>query len=95
MVLFSDQLCEGEHTYSYVARATTAGTFEHPPAEAEMMYRPETRGHTATGTLVVGRLQGGLRSGLCWSSLLIHFWLIREDYRSAFRFFEKNYIFVV
>jgi len=36
-----------------VARATTAGTFEHPPAEAEMMYRPETRGHTATGTVVV------------------------------------------
>ena len=53
VVLFADQLREGEHTYSYVARATTAGTFEHPPAEAEMMYRPETRGRTATGTLVV------------------------------------------
>ena len=53
VVLFADQLRAGEHTYSYVARATTEGTFEHPPAEAEMMYRPETRGHTATGTLVV------------------------------------------
>jgi uncharacterized protein YfaS (alpha-2-macroglobulin family) len=53
VVLFADQLREGEHTYSYVARATTVGTFEHPSAEAEMMYRPETRGHTATGTPVV------------------------------------------
>lgn len=53
VVLFADQLRAGEHTYSYVARATTTGTFDHPPAEAEMMYRPETRGHTATGTLVV------------------------------------------
>jgi len=53
VLLFADQLQQGEHTYSYVARATTAGTFEHPPAEAEMMYRPETRGHTATGTVVV------------------------------------------
>ncbi len=53
VLLYADQLRQGEHTYSYVARATTAGTFEHPPAEAEMMYRPETRGHTATGTLVV------------------------------------------
>ena len=53
VLLFADYLREGEHTYSYVARATTAGTFEHPPAEAEMMYEPETRGHTATGTLVV------------------------------------------
>jgi len=53
VVLFADYLEQGEHTYSYVARATTAGTFEHPPAEAEMMYQPETRGHTATGTVVV------------------------------------------
>lgn len=53
VVLFADYLQQGEHTYSYVARATTAGTFEHPPAKAEMMYKPETRGHTATGTLVV------------------------------------------
>ena len=53
VLLFADYLEPGEHTYSYVARATTAGTFEHPPAEAEMMYRPETRGHTATGTVVV------------------------------------------
>jgi uncharacterized protein YfaS (alpha-2-macroglobulin family) len=53
VLLFADQLAPGEHTYRYVARATTPGTFVHPPAEAEMMYRPETRGRTATGTLVV------------------------------------------
>ena len=53
VLLFADELRAGEHTYSYVARATTPGTFTHPPAAAELMYRPETRGHTATGTLVV------------------------------------------
>jgi uncharacterized protein YfaS (alpha-2-macroglobulin family) len=53
VLMFADYLREGEHTYSYVARATTIGTFEHPPAEAEMMYEPETRGHNATGTVVV------------------------------------------
>ena len=58
VLLFADYLEPGEHTYSYVARATTAGTFEHPPAEAEMMYRPETRGHTATGTVVVEPSEG-------------------------------------
>ncbi len=53
VVLFADYLRRGEHTYTYLARATTPGTFVHPPAEAEAMYRPETRGQTATGTLVV------------------------------------------
>ena len=53
VLLFADELRAGEHTYTYVARATTPGTFTHPPAEAEMMYRPETRGRTATGRLVV------------------------------------------
>jgi len=54
VVLFADRLRRGTHTYSYVARATTPGTFAYPPAEAEMMYQPETHGHTATSTLVVG-----------------------------------------
>ncbi len=53
VLLFADELRRGEHTYTYVARATTPGTFVHPPAEAEMMYQPSTRGRTATGTLVV------------------------------------------
>ncbi len=53
VVLFADYLHSGEHTYTYVARATTPGTFVHPPASAEAMYQPETNGRTATGTLVV------------------------------------------
>jgi hypothetical protein len=53
VLLFADYLRQGEHTYTYVARATTPGTFGHPPATAEEMYRPATRGQTATGTLVV------------------------------------------
>jgi len=53
VLLFADYLREGEHTYTYVARAMTPGTFTHPPAEAEMMYEPATRGRTATGTLIV------------------------------------------
>jgi hypothetical protein len=53
VLLFADYLRQGEHTYTYVARATTPGRFGHPPATAEEMYRPATRGQTATGTLVV------------------------------------------
>ena len=53
VLLFADYLREGTHTYTYVARATTAGTFVHPAAQAEMMYQPSTRGRNATGTLVV------------------------------------------
>ena len=53
VALFADFLRAGEHSYSYVARATTPGRFVHPPARAEAMYQPETQGRTATGTLVV------------------------------------------
>ena len=53
VLLFADYLRSGEHTYTYLARATTAGTFHHPPARAEMMYAPETNGRTASGTLRV------------------------------------------
>ena len=53
VLLFADNFPRGEHTYTYVARATTPGTFVHPPARAEMMYRTEVYGRTGTGTLVV------------------------------------------
>ena len=53
VLLFADFMTRGEHTYTYVARATTPGTFVYPPVQAEMMYRPETSGRTATGTLIV------------------------------------------
>jgi uncharacterized protein YfaS (alpha-2-macroglobulin family) len=45
---FTTMLWEGEHIYTYFARATTPGSFIVPPAKAEEMYSPETfgRGHT-------------------------------------------------
>lgn len=44
----------GLYTYSYLARASTAGTFVAPPAVAFEMYHPETQGLTAaTGFEVV------------------------------------------
>ena len=46
--VFTYFLWEGEHEYTYFARATTPGMFVVPPAKAEEMYAPETfgRGHT-------------------------------------------------
>lgn len=53
VLLFADYLRAGEHTYTYVARATTPGAFVHPAVRAEMMYRPEVNGRTGTGQLTV------------------------------------------
>lgn len=53
VVLFADYLTSGEHVYTYLARATTPGTFVHPPIAAEEMYNPEVMGRSAGGTLVV------------------------------------------
>lgn len=53
VLLFADYLRRGEHTYTYVARATTPGTFVHPAAQAELMYQPDVNGRNATGALVV------------------------------------------
>jgi uncharacterized protein YfaS (alpha-2-macroglobulin family) len=50
---FTSLLWEGVHTYSYVARATTPGTFVAPPAKAEEMYAPETFGRSGTDQVVV------------------------------------------
>ena len=46
--LFATRLSEGVHAFSYIARATTAGTFRTAPARAEEMYTPEVFGRTAT-----------------------------------------------
>ncbi|GAB5537200.1 MAG: MG2 domain-containing protein [Rubricoccaceae bacterium] len=53
VLLFADRLMAGAHSYTYLARATTPGTFVHPPAQAEAMYSPEVMGRTATGRLTV------------------------------------------
>jgi uncharacterized protein YfaS (alpha-2-macroglobulin family) len=41
---FTSLLWEGEHIYTYFARATTPGLFVVPPTKAEEMYEPETFG---------------------------------------------------
>ena len=42
-----------EHTFAYLARAVTPGTYAHPPASVEDMYRPDRRAITSTGTFKV------------------------------------------
>ena len=51
--LFATRLDVGRHTFSYIARATTAGTFRTAPAHAEEMYEPEVFGRTATAAIDV------------------------------------------
>ena len=53
--LFATRLSEGRHEFSYVVRATTAGTFRTAPARAEEMYEPEVFGRTATTVVEVKR----------------------------------------
>ena len=50
---FSSYLWAGVHEYSYVARATTPGTFVVPPAKAEEIYAPEVFGRSGSDTVVV------------------------------------------
>ena len=50
---FTDQLYAGVHEYTYVARATTPGTFIVPPTKAEEMYAPETFGRAASEKVIV------------------------------------------
>ena len=50
---FSASLFAGTHEYSYVARATTPGTFVVPPARAEEIYSPETFGRSASDIVIV------------------------------------------
>jgi len=51
--LFATRLAEGKHQFTYVVRATTAGTFRTAPAKAEEMYSPEVFGRTATAVIEV------------------------------------------
>ncbi|NNE35592.1 MAG: hypothetical protein HKN13_10155, partial [Rhodothermales bacterium] len=53
VLLFADYLERGEHTYRYIARATTSGSFVYPPLQSELMYEPSVTGRTATGRLSV------------------------------------------
>lgn len=53
--LFATRLAEGRHEFSYIVRATTAGTFVVSPTRVEEMYSPEVSGRGATQTIQVGR----------------------------------------
>jgi uncharacterized protein YfaS (alpha-2-macroglobulin family) len=50
---FAALLWEGVHDYTYVARATTPGTFVVPPPKAEEMYMPETFGRGGSDRVTV------------------------------------------
>jgi uncharacterized protein YfaS (alpha-2-macroglobulin family) len=53
VVYFARMLWAGTYTASYVARATTAGTFVRPPAHAEEMYNPALQGRSDGGRFEV------------------------------------------
>jgi len=51
---FAGQLQGGVYEYSYLAQATTNGTFVAPPARAEQIYAPETFGRGGSDRVVIG-----------------------------------------
>jgi hypothetical protein len=50
---FASLLWDGVYDYTYVARATTPGTFVAPPPKAEEMYAPETFGRGPGDKVIV------------------------------------------
>jgi alpha-2-macroglobulin len=50
---FASLLWDGVFEYTYIARATTPGTFVVPPAKAEEMYSPEVFGRSASDWVIV------------------------------------------
>lgn len=50
---FADQLPAGEHTFSYLVTAVSAGTYTYPAAWVELMYEPAVFGRNATSSLVI------------------------------------------
>ncbi len=53
VLVFADMLSRGTHTYHYLVRATTYGSFEVPPTKAEEMYAPEVFGNTGNHSVIV------------------------------------------
>ncbi|NMO21455.1 hypothetical protein HPC49_31130 [Pyxidicoccus fallax] len=53
VAFFVDDMNAGEYEFSYVARATTPGTFLRPAAGAEAMYAPEVAGATVIDEVTV------------------------------------------
>jgi hypothetical protein len=50
---FASLVWAGVYNYTYVARATTPGSFIAPPAKAEEMYSPEVFGRSASEWVIV------------------------------------------
>ena len=50
---FADELPAGEHTFSYLVTALSAGTYTYPAAWVNQMYAPEVFGRNTTTTLVI------------------------------------------
>jgi alpha-2-macroglobulin len=50
---FTSLLWDGVYQYTYIARATTPGTFIVPPAKAEEMYSPEVFGRSGSDWVIV------------------------------------------
>jgi uncharacterized protein YfaS (alpha-2-macroglobulin family) len=50
---FTSLLWDGVYQYTYIARATTPGTFIVPPAKAEEMYSPEVFGRSSSDWVIV------------------------------------------
>jgi hypothetical protein len=50
---FTSLLWDGVYEYSYIARATTPGTFIVPPSKAEEMYSPEVFGRSGSDWVIV------------------------------------------
>jgi alpha-2-macroglobulin len=55
VLLFARQLWTGIYTHTYVARATTAGRFIRPPAQAVEMYNAAVQGRSEGGIFIVHR----------------------------------------
>ena len=55
VVFFATTLWKGSYTATYVARATTPGTFVRPPAHAEEMYNPAVFGRSDGGVFEIRR----------------------------------------
>jgi uncharacterized protein YfaS (alpha-2-macroglobulin family) len=53
VIVFGTRLGEGRHEFSYIVRATTAGTFKAAGPEAEEMYAPEVQGRAAATTVII------------------------------------------
>ncbi len=57
VVYFATVLWTGRYSATYVARATTPGTFMRPPAHAEEMYNPAVQGRSDGGVFTVTQRQ--------------------------------------